>query len=551
LLLLKGLARGRRGLTEKRQILRSASIITVATVISRICGYLRDQRITLLLGTSFAADCFILAFRIPNTLRRLVGEGSLSASFIPVFTGYLREGANPEAWRFAERVFWIIAIVAGAITALGALFSRQVIAAMTIMSGSAANWDLAVYLNRIILPYILIVSLGALAAAILNSLHVFGLPAASPILFNLSMIVFSLGVVYRPIMRSAPLQYRSPAVALAVGVLVGGSVQLAVLLRAVYVRGMRFRPQISFSDPGVRTVGRLMIPGFLGIGVYQINFFLNTVFATSRRLPAGSVTSLYVADRVMELTLGCFAIAVSTAILPMLSRQAVAGKIADMRKTFEFALRMVLFVTIPAAAGLILLREPIVQVLFQHGKFSAQSTALTSRALLYYSLGLPGFAGIKLVTPLFYSLKDTATPVRVGVYALVLNVVLNLVFIALFSASLSNGGPALATSISAYMNFSVLLGIFRARFGRVGARSIAKSVGKVAICSVLMAGGCLLALRHVHFEAMGPVAWQAGALAAMILGSIGVYLGLAWAFRCEELGEAAILLRPAEAATAF
>ena len=197
-------------MTEKRQILRSASIITVATVISRICGYLRDQRITLLLGTSFAADCFILAFRIPNTLRRLVGEGSISASFIPVFAGYLREGPNPEAWRFAERVFWMIAMVAAAITALGAIFSRQVIAALTILGGSAANWDLAVYLNRIILPYIFIVSLVALAAAILNSLHVFGLPAASPILFNVSMIVFSLGVVYRPIMSWAPVQYRSP-----------------------------------------------------------------------------------------------------------------------------------------------------------------------------------------------------------------------------------------------------------------------------------------------------------------------------------------------------
>jgi putative peptidoglycan lipid II flippase len=210
-----------------------------------------------------------------------------------------------------------------------------------------------------------------------------------------------------------------------------------------------------------------------------------------------------------------------------------------------------LFVTIPAAAGLILLREPIVQVLFQHGKFSAQSTALTSRALLYYSLGLPGFAGIKLVTPLFYSLKDTATPVRVGVYALVLNIVLNLIFIALFSTSLSNGGPALATSISAYMNFSVLLGIFRARFGGVGARSITRSVARIAACSVLMAGACTLALRYVHFESLGPVVWQAAALAVMIFGSIGVYLGLAWAFRCEELSEAATLLRPSEAATAF
>jgi putative peptidoglycan lipid II flippase len=475
----------------------------------------------------------------------------MSASFIPVFAGYLREGPNPEAWRFAERVFWIVAIVAAAITALGSLFSRQMISALTILGGPTGNWDLAVYLNRIILPYIFIVSLVALAGAILNSLHVFGLPAASPILFNLSMIVFSLGVVYRPIMRWAPVQYRSPAVALAVGVLVGGSVQLAVLLRAVYVRGMRFRPQISLSDPGVRTVGRLMIPGFLGIGVYQINFFLNTVFATSRRLPAGSVTSLYVADRVMELTLGCFAIAVSTAILPMLSRQAVAGKIQEMLKTFAFALRMVLFITIPAAAGLILLREPIVQVLFQHGKFSAQSTALTSRALLYYSLGLPGFAGIKLVTPLFYSLKDTATPVRVGVYALVLNIALNLVFLALFSSTLSNGGPALATSISAYMNFSVLLTIFRARFGRVGARAIAKSIGRIVICAAVMVGGCVLALRHVHFETLGPVVWQAGALFAMIVAAIGVYLGLAWAFRCEELSEAAILLRPAKAATAF
>lgn len=538
-------------MTEKRQILRSASIITVATVISRICGYLRDQRITLLLGTSFAADCFILAFRIPNTLRRLVGEGALSASFIPVFAGYLREGPNPAAWRFAERVFWIIAMVSGALTALGMLFSRQVIAALTILGGPVANWDLAVYLNRIILPYILLVSLVALAGAILNSLHVFGLPAASPILFNLSMIVFSLGVVYRPIMRWAPVQYRSPAVALAIGVLAGGSLQLTVLLRAVYVRGMRFRPQVSLSDPGVRTVGRLMIPGFLGIGAYQINFFLNTIFATSRRLPAGSVTSLYVADRVMELTLGCFAIAVSTAILPMLSRQAVAGKIAEMRQTFGFALRMVLFVTIPAATGLILLREPIIQVLFQHGKFSAQSTALTSRALLYYSLGLPGFAGIKLVTPLFYSLKDTATPVRVGVYALLLNMVLNVIFLMLFSGSLSNGGPALATSISAYMNFSVLVTIFRSRFGRVGTRSIVRSIAKVVVCAGVMAAGCVLALRYVHFESLGAVVWQAGALAAMILGAIGVYLGLAWAFRCEELREAATVLRAAGAAAAI
>lgn len=530
-------------MTHTRQILKSASVITLATIISRICGYLRDQRITLLLGTSVTADCFILAFGIPNLVRRVVAEGAMSASFIPVFTGYLREKSHAEAWDFVGRVFWTLCLVLAGVAALGVVFSHQVIALFTALGQGPAHWEQAVYLNRIMFPYVFFIGLASLAAAILNSFHIFGLPAAMPILSNFAIILFSVGLVYRPIMNWAPDAYRSPAVALSVGVILGGAMQLGVLLWELARRGMHFRFGVSFRDPGIRTLGRLMIPGFFGIGVYQINFFVGRVFATSARLPQGSVTSLYVADRVTELVVGTFAIAVSTVILPMMSHQAAEGNYAEMKKTFGFSTRFVSFVTIPAAVGLFLLREPIVRVLFQHGEFAAQSTMLTSRALLYYSLGLPGFAAVKLVVPLFYALRDTATPVRVAAYAMVLNVLLNIVFLSVFARYLSNGSPALASALSAYLNFSLLFVLFRRRFGRVGARAIVVSLAKISICSVAMGLGCAAMRNYVHFDSLRHVLSQAGILAAMIGLCVGVYLALAWLLRCEELFEAAALFR--------
>lgn len=535
-------------MTEHRQILKSASVITLVTLVSRICGYFRDQRITLLLGTSHAADAFILAFRIPNLFRRMVAEGSLSASFIPVFARYLAGEDKQAAWRFANRIFWTLAAVAGCVAIAGVLGARWLVYIFTIFSGRQGQWEFAVYLTRIIFPYVLFIALAALAMAILNSLHVFGLPASTPILFNLAIIAFSTGALYKPIMKWAPEPYRSPAVAIAVGILVGGVLQLAVQVPALVRHGMHFDFGLSFNDPGVRRVAKLMVPGFFGIGIYQVNFFVDTIFATAARMPRGSITSLYVADRVMELVLGSYAIAVSTVILPMMSRQAVAKKFEEMKKTFTFSLRLVSFITIPAAVGLILLREPIIQVLFQHGQFAAESTSLTARALLFYALGLPAFAGVKLVVPLFYSSEDTKTPVIVGAWALGANIALNTLFLILFFRVFYNGSPALATSIAAYVNFFALLWIFRQRFGRLGFRKVMISLGRIAGAAAVMGMGCVAFLRVSEFGEYTHFVSRAAMVGAGIAGAAGLYLALAWLFRCEELGELKSVLRRADAA---
>ena len=535
-------------MSVKRQLLKSASIIAFATAISRICGYLRDQRITLLLGTSPAADAFILAFRIPNLIRRMTGGGALSASFIPVFTRRLREGSREEALRFAGRMLWAIAAVMAVIAVLGSVLSRQVIYLFTLFGATHMRWDMAVYLNRIIFPCVFFIGIAALLGAVLNSFHVFGVPASTAAVFNVTIILFSCAFVYRPIMRWAPAEFRSPAVALAVGVLVGTMVQVLMQIPAVAKRGLKFAPSFSLQDPAVRKVGRLMMPAFFGMGVYQINFFVDTVFATASRMPAGSVTSLYIADRVMELVLGSYAIAMSTALLPTMSRQAAEGQVGEMKHTFAFSLRIVSFITIPAAVGLILLRRPIVQVLFQHGRFVAESTALTAHALLFYSIGLPAYAAIKLITPMYYSTQDTATPARVGAYALGMNIALNTCFLFLLFRYLSNATPALASSLTAYFNFILLFLIFRRRYGRLGGRAVFVSVTKMAGCAAAMALVCLTGLRFAGLDIAHGLLLRAGLLAATILVAVGAYFGLAWVLRCEELPEFLLLLRRGGAA---
>ena len=305
-------------MTQKKQILKSAFVISLITVVSRILGYVRDQRITLLLGTSRTADAFVFAYRIPSVLRRLVGEGSMTASFIPVFSSYLAKKPREEVWEFANRLFWTLAAFLAVLSGLGVLFSRQLIRLFTFFTPGQCNGSRRLTLNRIMFPYIFFIGLAALGMAILNSFHVFGTPAAAPILLNLAIIASSVAIVRR--------YFPSPAIALAVGVLIGGALQFLLQVPQLVRHGMRFDFGISFSHPGIRSVAALMAPGFFGIGVAQINFFVDTMFATSSRMPSGSVTALYVAERVMELVLGVYAIAVATAILPMMSHQAASGR---------------------------------------------------------------------------------------------------------------------------------------------------------------------------------------------------------------------------------
>lgn len=514
--------------THKRQILKSASIISIITVASRILGYVRDQRLTLLLGTTGLADSFVLAYRIPNVLRRLVGEGSMTAAFIPVFTDHMRNRSREETWEFANRLFWTFCVILSGLTVLGVIFSPLFVRFFSMFGKNQVQFE-AIYLNRLMFPYILFIGMAAMAMAILNCFHIFGPPAATPILLNISFIVFSVAAVWK--------HFSSPAAALAVGVLVGGIFQFFWQVPQLVKRGMNFKFVVSFTDPGVRRVARLMIPGFLGMGIAQINLLVDTIFANAKIMPEGSLVSLYVADRVTELVLGGYAIAVATAILPMMSHQAAAGDHEGMKKTFLFALRIVSFITIPAAVGLVILREPIVQVLFQHGRFVAESTRLTARALLYYSLGLPAFAAVKLIVPAFYSTQDTRTPVRVAVLAMLANVLLNIIFLFYFFAKLKNGGPALASALAGYFNVFALFIVFRLRFGRLGTRDVAASLGKIVASASVMGVVCWSALKYSRFDSIEHFVPRLLVFIALIGSATLTYLGLAWAFRCDEISE--------------
>jgi putative peptidoglycan lipid II flippase len=516
-------------LTEKKQILKSTSVITLATLTSRVLGYVRDQRVALLLGTSTLSDSFYLAFRIPNLLRRLVAEGSLSGSFVPVFSGYKEEKSREEVWDFANRLFWTLAVILAVITVLGMIFSPVVIRLFTLMGHDQAQWAQAIQLNRIIFPFIFFLGLSALCMGILNCFRVFALPAVTPAVSNFGIIVFSTAIVWR--------RFESPAVALAVGVVIGGLLQFLLQLPQLVRRGMTFKFGVSFRHPAVRRVGKMMLPGVFGLGVAQLNFYVDTIFLTSQRMPAGSVTALYYADRIMQLVLGSYAIAVATAILPMMSQQAKTMDFDSLKRTLGFSMRIVSFITIPAAIGLIMLRQPIIRVLFQHGQFVEESTRLTAWALIFYALGLPAISAVKLIVQAFYSTLDTRTPVWIASGVLLLNIVLNTVFLLLLFPQLRNGGPALATAIAAYVNCGALFIIFRKRYGRIGAREIVSSGMKSFIASACMGILCWLAVQYVHLGAHPSLLLDTLLLIATIAGAFGAYMGLTWIFRSPEIGE--------------
>jgi putative peptidoglycan lipid II flippase len=516
-------------LTEKKEILKYASIISLVTVVSRVLGYVRDQRISFLLGTTLFADAFVLAYRIPNLARRLIAEGTVAASFVPVFTTYMRERNPEELWDFANRLFWTLALVLSVITILGVIFSPQVIATFSNAEDRVTSWNEAISLNRIIFPYIFFVGLAALGMGILNCFHKFALPASTTVFLNISIITFSTALVWR--------YFQSPAVSLAVGVLVGGALQFLMLVPQLVRQGMRFDFGISFVHPGIRNVARLIFPRFFGMGIAQLNFFVDTFFAGAGKMPRGSLAALYVSDRVMELVLGGYAIAVATAILPMMSHQAAANDYEGLKRTLTFAVRIVAYITVPAAVGLMILREPIIRMLFQHGQFVAESTRLTARPLLYYAAGLPALACVKLIVPAFYSARDTKTPVIVALISFFLNIAFNVLFLTVFFRRFQNGGPALATVLATLFDFFTLFFIFRLRYGALGSVEIFRSIAKISLCAAIMGVGCAIGNYYANFTLQSAFFTQLMVFIALIGGATLLYIGLTWLFRCPEIEE--------------
>jgi putative peptidoglycan lipid II flippase len=315
-----------------------------------------------------------------------------------------------------------------------------------------------------------------------------------------------------------------------VGVVLGGVLQLAVQVPPLLRSGWPIHLKLDFSHPGVQRVTKLLVPVIFGVGVVQVNMLVDSQFASY--LKEGSVTSLYIASRVMELALGSYAVAVSTVILPLLSRQAAARRMDEMKGTLNFATRVVLFITFPATAGLMLLRHQIIEVLFQHGDFDAASTALTAWALLFFAPGLSAIAMVKVIVPAFYALQDTRTPVQVAFIAMFLNIGLNFLFIR----PLENGGPALATTAAALFNSLALLIIFRRRHGSFGIRNIVHSAAKFVIASAALAVVSYVVIGWPGLYA-GPMAQKVAVLGLTIAMGIGTYFGTAYLLRSRELGE--------------
>lgn len=508
-------------------MVRSASAITPLTLLSRLSGYARDKAFAHVLGASTRMDAFLVAFRIPNMLRDIVGEGAMSSAFIPVYARVSAERSGEEARAFVGRALGTFAFLLAAMTA-GGILASPLLVSLLAPEFATRPWQfgLAVALNRWMFPYILLVSLAALFQAVLNSHHRFALPAAAPILLNLAMLAATLLVAPR---------LAEPTYGLAAGALAGGLFQMAVQwpqlarLRAVG------RPALGWRDPEVRSVLVLMSPRLFAYGINTINLTFATRFAAN--LGTANVSRLYFANRLKELVLGGFAVALATALLPLLSRQALAADRSEFKATLAFALRLIAFVTLPATVGLVLLRAPIVRVLFEGGRYVAADTRATAAVLAALSVGLFFFALVRVVVPAFYALQDTKMPV-VAAFA---DMAVFLALCQLWTGRIGLPGIGLASSCAAAVNVSILLAVLRRREGRLHGREVAASVARVAGASAVM-GGFVLAARTVDLARL-PLLAAAGALALVIAAATAVYWLAARALGSPEPAELAGLLK--------
>jgi len=505
---------------QDKRLLRSTFAVSAPTLLSRILGYIRDMLQALYLGTSRSADAFTIAYVIPNLLRRLTGEGAMTAAFIPIFTQIKEKEKREELWRFANAFFFNLTLIMAFLMVLGILLAPFLVKIIAVgFKEFQGKWELTVVLTRIMFPYIFLISLAALAMAILNSFRKFFVPAFTPVLFNLAIIVLALLFAHRA---------EEPAYVFASGVVLGGILQLGFQIPFLWKHGMRFKPSLDFRHPSVRKVGRLMVPGIFGVGISQINFAISRMIASV--LEEGSVSSLYYASRVQELTLGLFSIALAIALLPAFSELASHEDKDGMKRTLVFSLKLISLVTFPAAAGLLILNRPIIQVLYQRGVFDEMSTAMSASCLLFFSFGLPFISGAKILAPAFYSLKDTKTPVIVAFFVMISYIGLSF----LLMKPLRVGGIALALSLSSVLNFILLFMLLQRKIGPIKKKALCLSAGKSLFFAAVMAGAVQIFLGLVGPESL-PFIERLGVLLAAIAIGILVYVLLHLFFNPEDL----------------
>jgi putative peptidoglycan lipid II flippase len=521
----------KREVSEAENVSRAAGTVGFYTFLSRILGLVRDVVVARFFGAGMAADAFFVAFRIPNLLRRLFAEGSLTIAFIPVFTEYLTRKSRHEAFQMARAALTLLSLVLILVALSGVLLSPWIVRAQAFgFGGSGAKYELTVLLTRITFPYIFLVSLVAFFMGVLNSLKHFAAPAAAPIFLN-------VGIIGATVWLSP--YFDQPIISVAIGVIIGGVLQVALQIPWLVEKGVSLMPCWMPEHPAVRRVGLLMLPAVFGSAIYQLNQFIGTLLASF--LQEGSISWLYYADRIVEFPLGVFAIAVSTAALPSLSKQAAAGRLTEFKDTLAHSLKLVFFITFPAMAGMIVLREPIVRIIFQRGAFDALSTDMTSVALLFYSVGLWAFSANRVMVSAFYALQDTKTPVKVAAVAMAANGTLSL----LLMGPLTHGGLALALSLASTLQFFLLVFLLKKKQGIFDLAPLLRTVLRSIAASLIM--GLIVFFLNSHWMAQagtGSFLIAAAKLCVTVLAGGTAYFVAAAFLRCPELSSIGVLFRP-------
>jgi putative peptidoglycan lipid II flippase len=510
--------------TENEIVTKAAGVVGIATLFSRILGYVRDMVIASLFGAGMVSDAFIVAFRIPNILRRLFGEGSLSITFVPVFTDTLNHKGWDEAQRLALGSLRLLFLVLVSASAVAVLMAPALIHLLAYgFTEDPEKYALCIRLTRIMLPYSIFIGMVALCMGILNVLGHFAAPALAPFLLNASMI----GTVMFFSWISPSMTTR--VLGLSIGVLIGGVLQFGLQIPFLIKKGIHLWRSVPIWHPAMKQILRLFGPTLFGAGVYQINNLVSCLLGSL--LAQGSVSYLYYADRLVQFPLGVFAIAMATAVLPTLSYQASMGRLAALRDTFTHAVQLIFFITLPSMVGLIVLRKPIVAVLFQRGAFDDQTARLTASALLYYGIGLWAFSAVRILINTFYALKDTRTPLKLAVVAIAANIVLG----AVLMRTMSHNGLALALSLASMLHLGLLAVALRKKMGGIRWRALARSSGRSGLCALMM--GVVvwtMADRMVDPESHDVWGVLTGLFICIVTG-IAVYSGLAFFFKAPEL----------------
>lgn len=514
---------------------KAAGVIGLAVMCSRVLGLAREQVCAALFGGGAAMDAFTAAFRIPNLLRDLFAEGALSTAFVTTFSKTIARSGDAAAWRLANKVATLTLIVLGSICVVGMVFSSQLVALL------APGFDpqkaaLTAQLTRIMFPFIVMVSMAALVMGMLNAKSVFGMPAMASSFFNIGSIVggVTLGALIDPGFGPRAL------IGLAIGTLLGGALQFAVQLPPLGRLGYRYQPDFRWRDQGVNAILRLMGPSVIAASTTQFNVLVNSMFAS--QLGDGPIFWLSIAFRLMQLPLGLFGVALGTVTLPLLSRLVVAGHMTGFRDELARAMRLMFLLTIPSTIGLMMLAEPIISVLYQHGRFDAHAAAQAGGALRFYAVGLAGYAALKVLVNAFYALDRRKTPMVVSFLAVVLNLAFNWVFT--FRLQWGHLGLAFSTGCVATCNFLVLYVLMYRQLGGLESRRMFVLLAKSAVAGLALAGVCAASLHWLLSDwAVQSFVRKAAALLLTIVAGGAVFAGCGVLLKIEELNEVIAAVR--------